>query len=183
MDSTTLPKRFVQPDVVVSHFHIRPGDTVADLGAGSGYFLPALAAAVGPEGRLFACEIQKPLVEKLGEYIRTAGWDQVAPVWCDLEAEQGSKLAEASVDIGVLVNTLFLLEDKATALTEIDRIVRPGGKVCVIDWSESFAGLGPSPDMVITKGEVTDLFEGQGWTLETEFPAGEHHYGLAFRKS
>ncbi len=182
-EQVRLPTRFVQPDTVTSHFHIRPGDTVADIGAGGGYFVPALAAAVGSEGQVYACEIQKCLIEKLGEYIRSAGFTQVAPIWCDVESPEGTKLPAESVDIVVLVNTLFLLSDTSAAMTEIIRILRPGGKVCVVDWSESFAGLGPSEDMVLPPAQVTDLFESRGLQLESEFPAGDHHYGLSFRKS
>ena len=56
---------FVTPEIVVSHFHIREGDVVADFGAGSGYYTPELSRRVG-NGRVYACEIQKALVEKVG---------------------------------------------------------------------------------------------------------------------
>lgn len=183
MEPVRLPTRFVQPDVVVEHFHIRPGDVVADIGSGSGFFLPALAAAVADEGRVYACEIQKSLVEKIGDHVRAANWTQVSPVWGDVEALGGIKVPDGSVDIVVLVNTLFLLADKATAVSEIDRILRPGGKVCVVDWTESFQGMGPQDDMVISQSAATDLFESHSFQLETVYDAGEHHYGLAFRKS
>lgn len=183
MDSSvTLPTRFVEPDVVVSHFHIRSHDTVADLGAGSGYFLPALAAAVGPDGRVYAAEIQKNLVERLGDTIRAAGWSQMSPLWCDIEAPENVPIPAESVDVAIMVNTLFLLEDKAAAVATIDHMLRPNGRVCVVDWTESFQGLGPSDDMVVTQAAATDLFEGAAYALETTFPAGAHHYGLLFRK-
>ena len=182
MESISLPTRFVQPDVVTTQFHIRPGDTVADFGAGSGYFLPAVAEATGPEGKVYVCEIQKGLIEKLGEHVRTAGWAHVVPVWGDVEAAEGVAIPPESVDVAMLVNTFFMFEDTQAALATIDRTLRPGGKLCLVDWSESFAGLGPSPEMVVVKQDAIDTLETFGYTLETEFPAGEHHYGLAFRK-
>ncbi len=174
---------FVMPDSAVTHFHLREGDIVADFGAGSGFFLPALSKAVTDNGRVYACEIQKALVEKIGDVAHTERLGNVHPLWCDLEEAGGIKIANSELDAGVLVNTLFQIEDKQTAVAEMARTVRKGGKFFVIDWTESFAGMGPQPGAVIGAEEATNLLEASGFVLETEFPAGGHHYGLAFRKS
>lgn len=180
--NTPVTRRFVVPDVVASHFHIREGDIVADYGAGSGFFLSVLSRAAGEAGRVFACEIQKNLVEKLGDQARTLGLHNVHPLWCDLEAANGIKISTGELDIAVLVNTFFQMEDKETAVQEMGRTVRKGGKFFVVDWAESFSGLGPQPKQVITATETKALFEANGFIVDGEYDAGEHHYGLAFRK-
>lgn len=180
--NTPIGGRFVVPDVVATHFHLKEGEIVADYGAGSGFFLKTLSTAVGEEGRVFACEIQKPLVEKLGEQARLMGLSNIHPLWCDLEEAAGIKIADGELDAALLVNTLFLIEDKDTAIKEMGRTVRSGGKFFVIDWTESFAGMGPQPGQVITAADVTALFESNGFIYEREYPTGDHHYGLAFRK-
>lgn len=176
-----LPGRFVIPEVVATHFHLKEGDAVADLGAGSGFFLKTLSSMVGPSGRVFACEIQKNLVEKLGDVIRLSGLSNVTPLWCDLEEPQGIKLRDSALDAAILVNTLFQLEDKPAALTEIRRTMREGGVVHVIDWTESFGGLGPAAGSVVDQETAIDLFESARFIYEREYPAGDHHYGVAFR--
>jgi len=175
-------KRFVQPDIVVTHFHLREGDRVADFGAGAGQFLRALSRAVGDEGRVYACEIQKNLVESIGKLIEHERISNVDPLWCDLEHNGGIKLADGILDAGMLVNTLFQLEEKALALSEMSRVLRSGAKLFIIDWSESFAGIGPHVDAVVSQGGARTMVEAAGFTYERDFPAGEHHYGLAFRK-
>jgi ubiquinone/menaquinone biosynthesis C-methylase UbiE len=180
--NTPIGGQFVVPDVVVSQFHLRPGDTVADFGAGSGFFLGPLSKAVTPEGLVYACEIQKSLVDKLGETARLQGLGNIHPLWCDLEEAGGIKIGDRALDVALLINTLFMIEDKETAIKEMGRTLRSGGKFFVIDWTESFAGLGPAPDHVVTAAEATALFESHGFVLEREFPTGAHHYGLAFRK-
>jgi ubiquinone/menaquinone biosynthesis C-methylase UbiE len=180
--NTPIGARFVVPEMAVTHFHLREGDVVADFGAGSGFFMKPLAAAVGVEGVVYACEIQKALVDSLGELAHTQGLGNVVPLWCDLEEPNGIKINESELDAAILVNTLFMIEDKDAGITEMARTVRSGGKFFVIDWSESFAGLGPTPQHVITGPETTALFESHGFVLDREFDAGEHHYGLAFRK-
>lgn len=175
-------ERFVQPDVVSTHFHFREGDVVADFGAGAGFYLQALSQAVGAEGRVYACEIQKVLVEKLGMLAHDQHLSNIEPLWCDLEKMGGTKLADAVLDGGVLINTLFQIEDKETSLDEMARVIRSGGKFMVVDWTESFAGLGPQPCAVLDEHAATALVEAHGFAYDRSFPSGEHHYGLAFRR-
>jgi ubiquinone/menaquinone biosynthesis C-methylase UbiE len=177
-----VPGRFVVPEIVATNFHLRDGDQVADLGAGSGFFLKALSTAVGETGRVYACEIQKQLVEKLGEQARIQGLGNVHPLWCDLEEENGIPLQRQSLDALVMVNTLFLIQDKETMVGEAYRILRTGGTFHLVDWTESFGGLGPQPQQVYGKGDAIALFESKQFIYEREYPAGDHHYGVSFRK-
>jgi ubiquinone/menaquinone biosynthesis C-methylase UbiE len=180
--NTDTPSSFVAPEIVISHFHIKDGDTVADFGAGSGYFLPELARRTGSHGRVYACEIQKVLVEKVGEQARQLGLSNIHPLWCDLEEPGGIKIKDDMVDVGLLANTLFQIQDKEVAVLEMGRTIRTGGRLIIIDWSDSFSGMGPTADHVITTEETTALLEAHHFVLEQTFPAGSHHYGLVFRK-
>jgi ubiquinone/menaquinone biosynthesis C-methylase UbiE len=183
MPSTLLGnKRFVDPSTVVTHFHIREGDVVADFGAGSGYYIEPLARLVGQTGKVYACEIQRELVNTIGTLVRSKGLHGVTPLWCDLETIGGSKIADGALDVGLMINVLFQLEDKETALAEVARTVRSGGKFFLIDWTDSFGGLGPHPDQVLSGDTARALIEGKGFVYERTFDAGDHHYGLAFRR-
>ncbi len=174
--------QFVDPNVVVSHFHLREGERVADFGAGTGFYLPPLSAAVGGTGRVYACEIQKSLVEKLAQTAREKHLTNVEPLWCDLEAVGGTKLADGMLDAALLANTFFQLEEKEMALREIMRVVRSGGKVFIIDWTDSFGGMGPQPQYVVTAERTKEYFKNAGFSFEREFPTGDHHYGLVMRR-
>ena len=174
--------RFVEPKSATSHFHLREGDTVVDVGAGSGYFTPYLSQAVGDSGKVYACEIQKNLVETLNEIVTTANLPNVIPLWSDIEEQNGVQVKDGEADVIVMVNTLFQLEHKEQALQEISRILHSGGKVCLIDWSESFSGMGPTKEMVFDQKSAEALFEASGFVAENTFPAGDHHYGITFRK-
>ncbi len=180
--NTENEDRFVIPSVVTTQFLLREGDIVADFGAGSGFFLKSLSEATGSEGKVFACEIQKLLVEKLGEFARSSNLDNIHPLWCDLEEEDGIKIATGELDAAILANTLFQIEDKEAGIKEMGRTVRSGGRFFVVDWTESFSGMGPNTSDIVSAEEATNLFESSGFVFEREFPAGAHHYGLAFRK-
>lgn len=173
--------QFVVPDIVTQHFHLCAGDTVADFGAGRGFFLNPLTKTVGDTGTVFLLEIQKELVELMSQQIRQADINNAKPIWCDLEEAGGVPLPPDSLDVAICVNTLFQIADRTTFIQEIKRTLRHGGKLYVIDWTESSAGLGPTPDHLIDRKNCIDLFETEAFVLEQEFPAGAHHYGLAFR--
>jgi SAM-dependent methyltransferase len=173
--------RFVVPELVASHFHVRAGDLVGDFGAGTGAFVPILARKAGPTGRVFACEIDRHLVDKIGSLIQSKRLRNVDPLWCDLEAPRGIKVPDGCLDVAIVVNTLYQLINREEAIREKKRTLRSGGVLYVVDWSDSFGGVGPHPDCVVCKQLAIDLFEAAGFILEREYPAGDYHYGLAFR--
>lgn len=175
-------KRFVTPDLVSTNFHLRSGDKVADLGAGTGFFLPVLSRLVGNSGRVYAVEIQKNLVGKLADKIQREGLGNTEAVWGDIEELDGTKIQDESLDAAILVNTFFQTENREETIKEARRILRDGGKLLIVDWSESWSGLGPQPGDVISESETKTICESQAFTFERNFDAGDHHYGLGFRK-
>lgn len=175
-------RSFIVPEKLVTNFHLREGDKIADFGAGLGNFLPVLSRAVGSSGHVYACEIQRTLVEALASRIRQNHLSNVEVIWSDIEESGGTKLEEGVLDAAVLINTLFQMEDKTTALQEIHRTLRSGGKLLLVDWSESWSGIGPQPGQVLNENEAKAVVQSSGFSFEREFNAGDHHYGLAFRK-
>lgn len=173
---------FVDPKIVVSQFHLRAGDRVGDLGAGVGHYLAPLSKAVGAEGRVFAVEIQRNLAEAAAALVRTERLSNVETIWGDLEAVGGTKIKDQSLEAALFSNTLSMVENKDAALTEAKRVLRKGGKLLVIDWSDSFGGMGPAPSMVMNEVDAKAHAEKAGFTFERSFVAGGHHYGLSFRK-
>lgn len=174
---------FANPEKITTHFHLREGDVIADLGAGSGQYMKPLSDAVGKSGKVYLCEIQKPLVESLGNRAQELRLSNVRTLWADLEHPDGVKVRDQELDAALLSNVLFQIEDKNAAISEIMRILRPGGKLFIIDWTDSFGGLGPRALDVVSEASTRSLFERAGFTFLSDFPAGDHHYGMTFRKN
>lgn len=172
---------FIVPEKAVTHFHLREGDVVGDFGAGSGFFEKALSRAVGKTGTVYAFEIQKRLVERIAEMARREHLENVNVLWCDLERHGGCTLKDGVLDTGLLSNALFQFGNQPAALDEMRRLLRTGGKLLVLDWRESFGGMGPQPSDVVSEIDARTLIEQHGFSVIRAFPAGEHHYGLAFR--
>jgi ubiquinone/menaquinone biosynthesis C-methylase UbiE len=130
---------------------------------------------------VYAIDVQRDLLRRIHNEAVRRGYKNVEVIWGDLEVPRASKLADSSMDLVVLSNLLFQVPDKLPVLREARRIVKPIGRVVVIDWSESFGGMGPVEEDVFPKNVALALAEKAALAFEREFPAGAHHYGLIFR--
>jgi len=173
---------FSDPQSNIEQFSLQYGMRVADFGSGSGFYTLAAARAVGPHGHVYAVDVQKDLLSKLKNDATKAGLANVEVLWGDIEKLGGSKLKEASLDALIISNCLFQMPDKNTPAMEARRVLKPGGKVLVIDWADSFGGMGPQADMLVSQDKVRDIFEKAGFVSDSSIAAGDHHYGLIFKK-
>ena len=174
---------FSDPSHNISEFDLQSGMKVADLGAGIGVLSIAAAKAVGDAGKVYAIEVQKTLLGKLKNNAKEARVNNVEALWGDIERPNGTHLKDSVVDACIASNILFQVTDKNGFISEVKRILKPGGKVLVVDWKESYRGIGPHIDEVITEVETKSLFEKSGFRLLKKINAGSHHYGLIFKKS
>lgn len=172
---------FADPAQNVSHFGFADNLTVADFGAGGGAYALALARRLR-DGKVYAIEIQKELLEKLAAEGRAAQLNNLEVIWGDIEKLGGTKLADGSVDGVLISNVLFQTPAAYSIALEAKRILRPGGLVVVIDWSDSFGGLGPPAEAVVSAAKVEEIFTSAGFKLLGDFTAGPHHWGRRFRK-
>lgn len=175
---------FADPEKIIKQFELREGMHVADLGAGVGsYSIPAAKAVTGhPTGKIYAIEIQKDMLTRLKNEAEKTHIKNIEIIWGNIEKIGGTKLADNSVDAVIASNILFQVEDKKTCIDEIKRILKPGGHALVIDWSDSFGGMGPEKKKIVPRMASLHLFEKAGFSLEGDVAAGEHHYGVILRK-
>lgn len=173
---------FSDPLKNIEQFHIHEGMKVADFGVGTGAYAFALADAVKEDGKVYALDIQKKFVTALSKEAETRGLTQIQALWADLEAEGGTQLDSGSLDAVVIANMLFQAEKKEAVLKEAFRILHTKAKILIIDWTESFGGLGPHVDHVFKEQDARRLAENIGFVFEESIQAGAHHYGLIFRK-
>lgn len=174
---------FSTPSVNVSQFHIEPGMVVADLGCGSGAYALELAMRVGPSGKVFALDVQKNLIERLANECKRMNLHNVTAMWDDLDDENGIGLKDASVDRAVIANALFQIDDMQKFSMEVKRILKPKGLALIIDWSESFGGIGPTPQAVVKKDRALEIFKKVGLNFVKDVNAGDHHYGFVVQYS
>lgn len=172
---------FAHPRRNVAALGIEPGMNVADFGSGSGIYVLHIAEALEHAGHVYAIDVQRDLLQRVRNEAQRRGFKNVDVIWTDLERPGSSKFADKKLDFVLISNLLFQVDDKAMVLAEAWRVLKPTGKLAIIDWSDSFGGMGPQKQDVVTKESALKLASGNGFELQREFSAGAHHYGLIFR--
>lgn len=171
---------FAHPARNVVMLEIEPGATVADFGAGSGHYTLELARAVGERGHVYAVDVQPDLLRRIKNEAGRQSLQNIEIIVGDISRRHGTKLRDRSVDMVLMSNILFQTEHKEAALSEGHRILKPGGRLAIIDWSERALGIGPSPRHVYKREEALRDARACNFHFIDHFPAGAHHYGLLF---
>jgi len=173
---------FANPEKNLKQFGLIEGQIVADLGAGAGSYAISAASMVGNSGKVYAVEVQKDLVTRVQSEVNELGLSNLEVRWGDIETLGGTKLRDNSVDVVLLSNILFQVEDGEGLANEVARILRPGGRMLIVDWDGSYDGLGPSEEAIIPELEARRFFENKGYVFEASIKAGTHHYGFSMAK-
>ncbi len=173
---------FLNPSFTLRHAKLHDGAKVADFGAGSGFFTRAAAHLVGGRGLVWAVDVHQEMLPRIKNISLQEGLHNVEVVHGNVERAKGSHLPADNFDLVIIANLLFGAEHKDAIAKEAHRILHGGGKALVIDWRESFGGLGPHPDHVVSADHARTLFELNGFDYVQEVPAGAYHWGFLVRK-
>ncbi len=119
-----------QPERVVESLGLRPGQRVAEIGAGAGYWLPFLSQAVGPGGTVYAVEVEEELVGRLRALCRQERLDNVEVI---LGRYEDPLLPDGLVDVAITSKTYHHIQDRVAYFARLQRDLSPGGRVVHLD--------------------------------------------------
>jgi ubiquinone/menaquinone biosynthesis C-methylase UbiE len=173
---------FLSPKDTIATAKIAEGEKIADFGAGSGFFTRAAAHATGKGGVVWAVDVHRDLLPRIKNVGLAEGLENIEVVHGDCEKHGGSHLPEGSFDLVIAANIFFCAEHKEGLVEEMYRVLRLGGRALVVDWEDSFGGLGPHPDHVVSKEKILKLFEAHHFAYMDAVPAGKYHWGFLVRK-
>lgn len=156
------------------------GATVVDLGAGSGFYTFAAAEALKGSGVVYAVDVQKELLDRVLREAQHAHLTNVQIIWGDIDRAGGVKLADWTANAVIIANVLFQIADKKTLFAQAKRLLKPGGKVLLVDWAVSGGG-GPGAKEYVPETTARALAEGAGFKFEKSISAGAQHYGMILR--
>jgi len=171
---------FTDPEKNLKFLNLREDMVVADLGAGTGFYSIALGAMV-PQGKVYAIEVQKDFLTTVKNKALDAGLKNIECLWGNVEKIGGTQIGDGIVDRVVASNILFQIENKDKFIEEVKRILKVGGKVLVIDWSDA-SSLSPKSDVLIPENKAREMFERKGFVFEQDIDAGAHHYGMILER-
>lgn len=150
------------PADVVASLRITPGMTAVDLGAGTGYFLPHLANAVGPKGAVIGLDIEPDMVRYMRERAAKA---KLANVRAEVSKVDDPGLPAASVDRILIVNTWHHIQSRPAYAAKLRAALKPGGLVAVVDFTMS-ADRGPPKEHRLLPEQVIDELKAGGFKAE-----------------
>ena len=125
------------PEEVVQLLEIGPGDRVADVGAGDGYFVPYLANAVGASGRVYAVEVEADKTRELQETFA----ESHPNVEAVLARTEDPELPDGAIDVVLIVNTYHHIEERTDYFARLRGDLAPGGRVAVIEPNGDLSGV------------------------------------------
>ena len=141
-----------RPTEVVELLAIAPGMSVVDLGAGTGYFLPHLAPAVGDSGRVIALDVEPAMVEHMQQRIAD---NAIPSAEARVVPPDDPQLDPASVDRILVVDTWHHISDRVAYARKLRDALREGGFVLVVDFTLD-APQGPPPEMRLAPEAVAE---------------------------
>ena len=166
---------------IVDATGVRPGDVVADIGAGTGLFTRLFAERVGPEGRVYAVDISDTFIRNIMRAAEHHGYTNIEGV---VNNDRDVLLPAASIDTAFLVDTYHHFEYPVSMLSSIHASLKPGGILIIIDFRRDprtssrwvMGHVRAGKDTVIE--EITDA----GFGLVDDMPLLRTNYYLVFRK-
>jgi ubiquinone/menaquinone biosynthesis C-methylase UbiE len=169
--------RWQQPALIVRALALAPGMVVADVGAGTGYLARPLSDAVGPQGVVYAVEVEPNLVIHLRARAERERTVNVVPV---LGSVDDPRLPAGRVDRVLFLDTYHHLDDRVAYFGRLRRVLAPGGRVIVVDWEKRADTIGPELSHRLAREQVVSEMERAGYrTLATDVRLG-HQYVLSF---
>lgn len=118
-------------DLLLPLLGVQPGMVVADIGAGTGYFSRRIAPLVGPQGRVYAVDVQAEMVKMLETLTRQSHFARIAPI---LGSNKEVNLPQASIDLALMVDVYHELEYPREVLASIVRALKAGGRVVFVEY-------------------------------------------------
>ncbi len=151
-----------KPEAVVRHLELSSNSTVADIGAGTGYFVVRIAPEV-PVGKVYAVDIEPSMVEYTVKRATGLGLRNVEGV----VSAPGDPHLPAPVDVILLVDTYHHIESRTPYFAALRSKLNPGGRVVVVDFKVDPSIQGPPMEMRLKPDVVIEEFEAAGYRLKT----------------
>jgi predicted methyltransferase len=151
---------FQRPDQVMDALHIAEGSVVADLGAGGGWFTVRIARRVGPNGRVYAEDIQNEMVESIRRRVQREELRNVTTV---LGTPVDPQIPEGALDAALIVDAYHEMEQPIALLKNVAKALKPGGVIGIVNFTKDGGGPGPpmeervDPDKVIADARAAGL--------------------------
>jgi arsenite methyltransferase len=173
------PKRdaYQKPQEVLAALNLSPGEVIADIGAGSGYFTFSLARHVSERGTIYAVDVSPDMILHINRRIRDLKVSNVVSILADPD---DPLLPAASVNRFFFCDSWHHIENQTKYLSSMKRLLKPRGEIVVIDFHKKELPVGPPLEMRIAREDLITQMEDNGFRLAKEHTFLPYQYFLVF---
>ena len=168
---------YQKPQEVIAALGIKPGEVIADIGAGSGYFTFRFAHHLGDAGRVYAVDVSPDMIVAVNRKIRDLGVRNVVGL---LAAPDDPLLPDASIDRFFFCDVWHHIEDQPKYLALMKKMLKPGGQIVMIDFQKTELPVGPPVEMKIAKDDLVKQMQANGFQVAREHTFLPYQYFLVF---
>lgn len=168
-----------QPDLALDELKIAKGSTVADIGAGVGYMSWRMAERVGPNGKVYANDIQPPMLELLKKNMQQRRLTNVVPVLGDLD---DPKLPQGQMDLVLMVDVYHEFTQPQQMLRHIRDSLKPEGRMVLLEYRAEDPAVPILPLHKMTVDQVKAEIEPEGFRLDKVIEALPRQHILVFKR-
>ena len=165
-------------DEVVKSLDLKPGDFIADIGAGDGYFTRHFARAVHPGGQALGLEVSSSNVESMRRDAESLGLDSYKAL---LVEPDDPGFEPGSMDVVFLCNAYHHLSKRVDYFKKVSGGLKQDGRVVIVDFYNKSMDVGPPPGHTLAKSVVLEEMEEAGYQLLSDKDFLEYQYYLEFR--
>ena len=158
---------FIEPEI---------GDTIVDIGSGTGFFALTMAE-VWPAAKLVAADISPEMTKLLTGRAEERGLKNIETVTID---GKNLPFGDYSADMVLLINVLHEFDNPQQVLADIRRILKPGGRLVIVDWKKDLTPVGPPLEDRIGEGEAYSMVAELDFEPLARPEIYPHHYALVF---
>ncbi len=188
---TDKRRALMPPGETLISLGLKPTDIMADIGCGAGYFsIPAAlhlssdAAEAGEDlvtasGLVYALDISEDMLDEVTEKALDLDLPNII---CIKTEEYNLKIQDEIIDFALICNVLHEIEDKPSFLSEIHRILVPGGILAIIEWQKISEEYGPKAEERISQPELLQFLEQSGFAPINSFDFEESFYAMSVRR-
>jgi ubiquinone/menaquinone biosynthesis C-methylase UbiE len=169
-----------EPDAALDAIGIRKGSTVADIGAGAGYFTWRMAERVGPEGTVYGEDIQPGMLDLLKKNVAARGLHNVKTV---LGTVNDPKLPAGQLDLVLLVDVYHEFSEPQKMLRHIRRSLKPDGRLVLLEYRQEDPKVPIRPEHKMSVRQVKAELEPEGYHFETSLETLPRQHILIFTRT
>jgi ubiquinone/menaquinone biosynthesis C-methylase UbiE len=152
-------RQWLPPERALQALALNPGASVVDVGAGTGFWTLPLSRLVGVNGTVYAVDVEPIMLEELRSLVREEGLENVRVVGSD---DLAIPLPDGVADDAVVGFMLHEPSDPVAFVAEVARLLKPGGRMLVVDWQKWETEGGPPAEYRLSLEESAALLQGAG---------------------